>query len=250
VLLLLSEISVEPEVQTLADVVDMIFGDMAEPFYTCSSWAELREELREFSKSVDPRHLRRPLPVDYGLTDGEVLEIRNLMATSREKIFEGGVEGVIGTVVAIIHAPISVPLLGGILWDKYQAKKRLKSSGLDQRIEAFERFTNDFKRYALCLDTLFWNTEQTWLRLRADRLEREVACLFRKEGLKAKRVGQVGDGGVDLIVSSDEGEVLVQCKGFKQPAGVGVMRSYRISSGTPPQHWKAASCIRGSVPSL
>jgi len=64
-----------------------------------------------------------------------------------------------------------------------------------------------------------------------------VAALYRAMGHKAKRTGQRGDHGMDIIVHAKNGEKwIVQCKRWRKPVGEAIVREFY---GTL-QHEKAA----------
>ena len=63
-----------------------------------------------------------------------------------------------------------------------------------------------------------------WQSLDGKQFEKEVAKLLRGRGYQVQEVGKTGDEGVDLILSAEAGETIIQCKAHKSDIGVAVVR--------------------------
>lgn len=89
---------------------------------------------------------------------------------------------------------------------------------LSKKIERYEAAKAEFDRYVLATELGFWRE------LRGASLEDEVAALFRTAGWKVATTPTVGDGGVDLKVSSGAKTFWCQCKGHSKPVSVTAVR--------------------------
>lgn len=65
----------------------------------------------------------------------------------------------------------------------------------------------------------FW-----WQTLDGRRFEIELAIVFEGLGYDVRHTGRAGDGGIDLVISRDGPETIVQCKAHKRPIGPGPVR--------------------------
>lgn len=64
-----------------------------------------------------------------------------------------------------------------------------------------------------------------WDRLHPQRFEQEVAAAFKKQGHRVEWTGRSGDGGVDIKLTSQNGQrVVVQCKSHEKPISPGAVR--------------------------
>jgi len=63
-----------------------------------------------------------------------------------------------------------------------------------------------------------------WLHRKGVDLEQAVATLISLKGWRVKTTKTVGDGGIDLICERGPQKVLIQCKGYAKPLGVGAIR--------------------------
>lgn len=63
-----------------------------------------------------------------------------------------------------------------------------------------------------------------WYDLTPFQFEHEVAEWFRRKGYDAKTTSYVGDGGVDIVLKKGGETIFVQCKHYKNPVGVAVIR--------------------------
>ena len=66
--------------------------------------------------------------------------------------------------------------------------------------------------------------KEFWMSLSGVAFERELAMLFRRLGYTVSSTPLSGDQGVDLILMKDGITTIVQCKGYKDPAGPAVAR--------------------------
>lgn len=71
-----------------------------------------------------------------------------------------------------------------------------------------------------------------WCDLTARQFECEVAEWYRRKGYIAHTTKYVGDGGVDIVLNKGDETIFVQCKHYKAPVGVAVMRElYGVVKG-------------------
>lgn len=80
-------------------------------------------------------------------------------------------------------------------------------------------------RLDTCIDVLEKRSKVAWwYELTPRQFELEVAEWFRRKGYAASTTSYVGDGGVDIVLKKDGEAIFVQCKHYKNPVGVAVMR--------------------------
>lgn len=65
---------------------------------------------------------------------------------------------------------------------------------------------------------------QLWTNLSGLRFEDELARLYRRLGYVVHQTPASGDGGIDLIIHTEGGETIVQCKRHAAPVGVAAAR--------------------------
>jgi len=109
------------------------------------------------------------------------------------------------------------------------------------KYRAYDRARTKFR---LALAEWKRTQREWWQALRGKALEAEVARLFARRGFAVRHVGGAGDEGVDLLLTSGERTILVQCKGHKKPIGPAVVREVY---GTLAHHkhgeaWLVAVC--------
>ncbi|MGI8770111.1 MAG: restriction endonuclease [Acidobacteriaceae bacterium] len=65
---------------------------------------------------------------------------------------------------------------------------------------------------------------EPWMKLNGQQFERELALLFKRRGYIVECVGGPGDEGADLIMVTQRGRVIVQCKAHATRIGPGAVR--------------------------
>lgn len=65
-----------------------------------------------------------------------------------------------------------------------------------------------------------------WKSLSGSQFEQETMALLLSKGYVVERIGGAGDGGVDLIVTTNSGKVLVQCKAHAHFIGPSAVRDF------------------------
>jgi hypothetical protein len=88
----------------------------------------------------------------------------------------------------------------------------------------YRRYTRELARYQLRFFRWLRMQEFWWQTLDGRRFEIEVAITLEKLGYDVRRTGRPGDGGVDLVLSRDGRETVVQCKAHKNRIGPGPVR--------------------------
>lgn len=114
-------------------------------------------------------------------------------------------------------------------WIRHFAKKKIPLSSPShpkhQSLGAFVAACDEF----LARKKSDWQKmramESWWGELTGAEFEQEIAALLCRFGMKAKRVGKAGDGGIDIRIEREgTSAILVQCKALDKPVGPAVVR--------------------------
>ena len=76
---------------------------------------------------------------------------------------------------------------------------------------------NQFTRYQIQQNSMYWQEESWWWSLDGWQFEQEVAKVFITQGYKANVTKGSGDGGVDIILKNGDYTAIVQCKHYQNP---------------------------------
>lgn len=92
---------------------------------------------------------------------------------------------------------------------------------LTRELEKRQRFEDALNEW------IWWNSrsgEGFWLGLKGISLEKQVRTMFLARGWPTNLTPASGDGGIDLEAEINQRQILVQCKGYAKPLGVGAIR--------------------------
>ncbi len=213
--------------------------------------------------------VRQPLPTDYGLTDSSIEQIRSMLRykeiMKNRCINTTLLVGYITTValtwsrfglgsfmvgflgICILGIVFGLPI--SFLINKYFEKKvmRIKGSSSLKEYEYQLAQYKEFKEKRRIEEERKKAKEEKerkrkpwdyWMGLSPRDFENEVAELFKGKGYDTRVTPVTGDGGVDIILSKEGKEVLVQCKKYKSSVGpapvrelYGVMSSRCVKEG-------------------
>lgn len=113
---------------------------------------------------------------------------------------------IIGTAVHGTTIKVLLPRMApGVLEYEKEEAERTKAAQ-----EAYERQVKASTEY--------------WTSLTGHEFEEALTDLFCGLGFEATMTNRSGDGGVDITVIGDRGRIAIQCKRYKKPVGVAVIR--------------------------
>jgi len=155
--------------------------------------------------------------VSYGVS---ILLALILAALGSNLLFCLGV-ACVGPVVLLPIWFIILPFISGLRGDEAE---NLKQRNLHLYEQALAYYNQTPARYEQAMAVYNQTLEKHWKSLRGTSLEKELAMLYSKLGYKTRTTRATGDRGVDLILERKGQTIIVQCKGYEKPAGVGVAR--------------------------
>jgi hypothetical protein len=191
----------------------------------------------------------KPIPEDFGMTFREYEQAKAVREKRTEWAWSElwasyGISILLGLILAVLGAnlllcfsvagigPVVVlpiwfivlPFIGGL----QGSKNGYNEDPISQKVRLYEHAMDYYKkapiRYEQAIAAYNQTLEEHWKSLRGKELEEEIANLYRRIGYTVSTTRATGDKGVDLILEKDGRGIIVQCKGYEKPAGVGVAR--------------------------
>lgn len=221
--------------------VNMLVSQAKQPGVRAKSPAPQTTQVNSESGSTTERP-KEPMPENFGLTPARARDLRepvpwDKISENRWFWIGNAVVVAIGAVVAYestqSFVETGIMLFVGVLPYLF-AVLTLTAVGVAAFSSIWRRFQPDYREYTRYTRGVadyrarfnqwlrvqeFW-----WASLDGRRFEIELAMVLKKLGYDVRRTGGAGDGGVDLALSLEGHEIIVQCKAHKKPIGPGPVR--------------------------
>jgi hypothetical protein len=184
----------------------------------------------------------QPKPEDFGLAPERIRVLREPISTNKvwgnRWLWIGHAAVVLVSGVVTYEGTQSIVDTGLILFFGFFfylfAMGILIAGGIAAFSSIWRRFQSDYREYAqytremaayqvrfvrwVRMQDLWWQT------LNGRRFEIELAMFLERLGYDVQCTGRAGDGGIDLVLSQDGRQTIVQCKAHKNPIGPGPVR--------------------------
>ena len=207
--------------------------------------------------------MKQPLPSDYNLTESKIKQIRSLLRVNKDlkgryTVYICIVACIVIAIIlwplceyaSLVIAPFIVFCFFGWLIellidspiDKYLKKRELKIEGASSIVEyefqlaKYNKFKEEErikeKKQRAEKERIKASEElerkrkswDYWIGLSPFDFEKEIAELYKRNGYDAKVTPATGDGGIDIILSREGKETLVQCKRHSAKVGPAPVR--------------------------